>query len=78
MAEELGVRFTSRDVFIDNELKKEAIQKQLELAKRVALRRGTVIVIGHDHRLTLETLRRMAPEFEKEGIQFVLAKELLE
>ena len=78
VAEELGVRFTRRDVFIDNEPKKEAIQKQLELAKRVALRRGAVIVIGHDYRLTLETLREMAPGFEREGIQFVLAKELLE
>lgn len=78
VAGELGVKFARRDVFIDNEMKKEAIQKQLESAKRAALRRGAVIVIGHDRKLTLETLREMAPELEKEGIRFVLVKELLE
>ncbi|MBI2095343.1 MAG: divergent polysaccharide deacetylase family protein [Candidatus Omnitrophica bacterium] len=78
VAGELGVKFIKRDIFLDNELKKEAVRKQLELAKRVALRRGAVVVIGHDYRLTLETLREVAPEFEKEGIRFVLVKELLE
>ena len=77
VAKELGLQFAKRDVFIDNELKKASIQKELELAKRIALRRGAVIVIGHDHKLTLETIAQMAPQFEKEGVKFVRVKDLL-
>ena len=78
VAAELGLRFAKRDVFIDNELEEGAVRRRLEEAKRIALTRGQAIVIGHDKKVTLKTIKAVVPEFEKEGIRFVLVKELLE
>ncbi len=78
VAKELGIKFTKRDVFIDNELKSAAIKKQLEIAKAIALKRGRVVVIGHDKKVTLTTIKAMIPELEAAGIQLVLAKDLVE
>lgn len=77
VAKELGLRFAQRDVFLDNELNTLAIKRQLVEAKEYALKYGEVVVIGHDKKITLEAIRDMAPQFEKEGIRFVLAKDLV-
>ncbi len=78
VAAETSVSFTKRDVFIDNEMNLDAIKKELTKAKTIALGHGSVVVIGHDKRLTLQAIREMAPEFKKEGIKFVLVKDLIE
>lgn len=77
VAKELGLRFAQRDIFLDNELNTLAIKRQLVEAKEYALKYGEVVVIGHDKKITLEAIRDMAPQFEKEGIRFVLAKDLV-
>lgn len=77
-AKELGLRFASRDVFIDNVATAEAVTKRLEEAKRLALRRGRAVVIGHAKRATLEALRLMAPGIEHSGVKLVFARELVE
>jgi polysaccharide deacetylase 2 family uncharacterized protein YibQ len=78
VAEEVQISFTKRDIFIDNQLNAEAIRKQLEVAKRIALETGSAVVIGHDRRVTLQAIKKMVPEFEKAGVRFVLVKELVE
>ena len=77
LAGEMGLPFTKRDVFIDNELEAGAIKRQLLKAKRIALSHGKVIVIGHDKKLTLRALKEMVPEFEKDGVKFVLVRDIL-
>ncbi|MGH7198351.1 MAG: divergent polysaccharide deacetylase family protein [Candidatus Omnitrophota bacterium] len=77
VAKELGIRFTQRDVFLDNELNSAAIRRQLIEAKEYALEHGEVVVIGHDKKITLEAIRDMVSQLEKEGVRFVLAKDLV-
>jgi len=77
-AGELGVRFAQRDVFIDNVAAVDEVKRQLAEAGRLALRRGKAVAIGHDKKPTLEAIREMAPELEKNGVKLVLVKELLE
>jgi uncharacterized protein len=76
-AEETGIRFASRDVFIDNEPAVEAVKAKLREAIELAQRKGSVVVIGHDKRSTLEAIRQMVPEIEKNGVKLVHAKELV-
>jgi hypothetical protein len=78
VAEETGIAFAKRDVFIDNEPNKAAIREKLEEARDIALDRGQVIVIGHDKQVTLDALKEAMPRFAKQGIRFVLVKELVE
>ncbi len=78
IAKEIGMPFTKRDVFIDNQPTSEAIKAQLLVAQKIALSRGRVVVIGHDKKVTIEAIREMVPELEKNGVKLVLVKELLE
>ncbi len=78
IAKELGIPFAKRDIFIDNDPKKNSVEKQLLKAEVIALKMGFVVVIGHDKKATLEALKEMAPAIEKAGVRFVLVKELLE
>lgn len=78
VAQEQGLYFATRDVFIDNQLNSDAIKKQLLKARLIALKTGKVVVIGHDHRITINAIAQMVPELERDGIQFVLARDLVE
>ncbi len=78
IARQTGVPTTKRDVFIDNENNLNKIKLQLWAAKKIALKRGRVVVIGHDRPLTLRALRQILPEIEQSGIRLVLVQELLE
>ena len=55
-----------------------SIKEKLERAKKIALSRGTAVVIGHDRKMTLQAIKEMVPEFEAAGVQFVLVKDLVE
>ncbi len=78
VAEEVGIRFEQRDVFIDNQPAVEAVMAKLKEAEHLALAHGRVVVIGHDKKNTLEAIRQMVPEIEKNGIQLVLIRDLVE
>lgn len=77
VAKETGIAFVKRDVFIDNVVEIEAIKEKLREAKKIALTRGEVVVIGHDKAPTVETIRQMVPELEKEGVRLVRLKTLV-
>ncbi len=77
-AEDIGIKFATRDVFIDNVATVPAVKKQLRAAIQLALKRGTVIAIGHDKRATIEAIQQMIPEIEKSGVKIVFIKELLQ
>jgi hypothetical protein len=58
LAEELGLPHISRDIFIDNEQRVEAIVYQLQKAERMARKAGRVVAIGHPYPETIEALRQ--------------------
>ncbi|MFQ5680813.1 MAG: divergent polysaccharide deacetylase family protein [Candidatus Omnitrophota bacterium] len=80
VARQSGVSFVARDVFLDNKLDAEYIERQLQRLIKKAKSRGWAVGIGHDRRITLETLQRMLPQIEKdeEGLGFVFVRELVE
>ena len=78
IANKSGVRFASRDVFLDNENDEEYIANQLRILTEKAKLRGSAIGIGHDRITTLKVLERLIPELEQEeGIKFVFISELV-
>lgn len=74
---EIGVRFAKRDVFIDNKLEPDYIKAQLNKLKMKARFSGQAIGIGHDRPATLEVLRQIIPEWEKDGYKFVYLSDLV-
>ena len=77
MAERLGVKTATRNVFLDNEQDVAAIKKQLYAAAKLARAKGGVIAICHPHPATIQALREGLPELQSSGIRFVTAGELV-
>lgn len=72
-----GVRYLSRDVFLDHEKSEDYILGQLEVLKKKALRRGSAIAIGHDRPLTLEILARELPSLAAANLRLVPVSDLI-
>jgi polysaccharide deacetylase 2 family uncharacterized protein YibQ len=77
LAEEFGVKFAERSVFLDNKNDADYIRGQFSSLVKKAKRLGSAIGIGHDHPLTLKLIKELAPETEKQGIKFVFVSELV-
>ncbi len=77
LAEEIGIRFAERSIFLDNKNDAEYIQGQIFSLVRKAKKQGSAIGIGHDRPLTLKVIKEQIPEIEKQGIKFVLVSELV-
>ena len=76
VAQQLKVRYTRRDVFLDNDPSPEVIQQRLVELTRLAVKEGKVIGIGHDRPNTLSVLQEAIPALEKAGYTLVKASEL--
>jgi hypothetical protein len=77
LARTMDLKFAKRDVFLDNQEEPEYIKGQLNKLKVKAAVYGQAIGIGHDRKITLEVLRDMMPQLEKEGYRFVFVSELV-
>ncbi len=77
IADEVGVAAVARDVFLDHENTEEFIRKQIQAAKKRALKNGRAIAIGHYRPLTLEILAREVPALAGEGVQIVPLSDLV-
>lgn len=77
LADEIGLAFGKRDVFLDNINTREAITKQFIILAQKAHRRGYAVAIGHDRRLTMQILKEEIPWLESHGFKIVSIKELL-
>ena len=71
LAQEMGVPYAVRDVFIDHSLDPETIRGQLAEALATAKRQGYAVAIGHPHDETLAELKRWLPTVEQAGVQLV-------
>jgi hypothetical protein len=77
LAHKMHLGFTKRDVFIDNKQEPDYIKGQVNKLKTRARIYGQVIGIGHDRKTTLEVLKEVMPQLEKEGYRFVFVSELV-
>lgn len=77
-AQKAGVQSGYRNVpFLDDVPDVKAVRKQLALALREARQKGEAIAIGHPHAATLKALSELLPEAKTQGVQLVLASELV-
>jgi hypothetical protein len=76
VASQHNVRFIKRDVFLDNTLEAGFIRRQFALLKQKAQRSGSAVGIGHDRTVTLEVLKEIVPELQREGFKLVFASDL--
>jgi polysaccharide deacetylase 2 family uncharacterized protein YibQ len=67
----------ARDVFLDNQESVAYSEAQLREAAAIALKTGSAIAIGHPRPTTLEAVRLLIPQLQAEGVQFVLARQLV-
>lgn len=73
-----SVKTAYRNVpFLDDVDEKSAVEKQLELAMRLAKEKGEGIAIGHPRPATLGALREVLPNAKREGVQLVYVSELV-
>lgn len=76
IAGEKGLLFAKRDIFLDNKEESSYIKSQLNKLKKKANKYGQAIGIGHDRKITLQVLKEMMPELEKEGFSFIFVSDL--
>jgi uncharacterized protein len=72
-----GIPTAGRDVFLDNVADVGATEAQLRRAAQLAKSQGSAIAIGHPRPTTLIAVRILLPELERDGIQLVLARDLV-
>ncbi len=72
-----GLPYLKRSVFIDNEDDAVYIANQIGKLIDKAKKEGYAIGIGHYKRKTLETIRRMAPQINRKGVQIVRLREVV-
>ncbi len=77
LADDMGLTFGKRDVFLDNINTPEAITKQFMVLAKKARRRGYAVAIGHDRHLTMQVIKEEIPLLENQGFEIVSIKELL-
>ena len=71
------VKTTENDIFIDGMADVAYVRKQLRAAGEMAMKVGSVTVIGHARPTTAAALREMIPELESRGIRFVFVSQLV-
>lgn len=77
VASKVGIKFTERSVFLDNNNNPEYIMVQLRQLLKISKLKGTGVGIGHDRALTIKTLKEMLPVFKREGVKLVYLSELV-
>lgn len=78
VAGEHGVPALSRDVFLDDDPSREAVERAFDELVDIARRRGRAVAIGHPHPVTLKVLEERLPELAALGVTLVPLSEMLE
>lgn len=77
LSRKIGLPYARRDIFLDNKEDPVYIKEQINKLKLRAKEKGSAIGIGHDRKVTLEVLKEVMPELEKEGYKLVYLSELV-
>jgi polysaccharide deacetylase 2 family uncharacterized protein YibQ len=78
LATSLGIPAAERQVFLDDDLRPEAVAAQFQHLLDLARERGSAIAIGHPHAATLAALADAVPRARALGYQFVTVSSLLD
>ena len=76
LAEDLGVKYLQRNIFLDNEVAEGPIRQQLEKLIQVAQARGFAVGCGHPYPLLLQVLRDQFPDL-KNKVEIVSLSKLV-
>jgi len=76
-ARQMGMAAGENELFLDNTDEVGAVKAKLRTAQEMALKHGTVTVIGHARMNTAIAVSEMVPDMEGKGIQLVFVSELL-
>jgi len=77
VANSMGVSSGSRDVFLDHDISKAAIEQQFQRAKAIAHKTGFAIIIGHPYDETIAVLQQQIPLLKADGINLVSPQEII-
>ncbi len=64
LAEDLGVKYIQRNIFLDNEVAEGPIRQQLEKLIQMAQARGFAVGCGHPYPLLLQVIRDQLPSLK--------------
>lgn len=78
MAEKMHIPRARRNVFLDNNQNVESIKEQIKELISIAKKEGDAIGIGHPYPETAQALLETIREFQKEGVEVVPVRELVE
>jgi polysaccharide deacetylase 2 family uncharacterized protein YibQ len=70
-ARRLNMPYAERDVFLDNEIDRDAVRRQLARLERIARDKGYAVAIGHPHDVTIAALRAWLPGLDARGFALV-------
>lgn len=76
-AQNIGLPYLSRDVFLDNELEADYIHAQMEQLVHIARSTGSAIGIGHYKYNTLSVLKEELERLKDQGFEVVMLRDLL-
>jgi uncharacterized protein len=76
LAEDLGVKYLQRNIFLDNEIAEGPIRQQLEKLVRLAQARGFAVGSGHPYPLLIQVLRDQLPSI-KSRVEIVSLSKLI-
>ncbi|MBU2885799.1 divergent polysaccharide deacetylase family protein [Gilvimarinus agarilyticus] len=77
-AQAYGLASAKRDVFLDHEIDREHIHRQLLLAVQRAKTQGHAIAIGHPYKETLQVLEQVSEQwYAEQGVELVSASALV-
>jgi uncharacterized protein len=78
VARALGIRAGRRQVFIDPDESEGTARGRLAEVERWAIRRGSVLAIGHGRLLTVRLLEEALPRWEARGLRLVPVSQLIQ
>ena len=76
-ANQYQVKNTRRNVFLDHELNRPAIEFQFNRLINLARKNGSAVAIGHPFSETLDVLEEKIPQLKAAGIQLISVSELI-
>ncbi len=77
VAQQKGLRFARRDVFLDNQNDRHYIETQFAQLAQLAREKGFAVAIGHDRALTLQIIKEQTKLLADEGFQMITINELI-
>lgn len=76
-ARQMGVRTGANELFLDNTDDVSAVKAKLRTAQDMAIKYGTVTVIGHARMNTATAVSEMVSELESNGIQLIFVSQIV-